>query len=81
MTTSTDQFNEVAQYTRIVATTRTGPRAAWRVVTVDGITRAVGETPAFVLDRAAYWEAYVSAIVSGEQVATEAERAKLGPAA
>jgi hypothetical protein len=48
-------FNEVAQYVRIVKTDApSGPRYA--VVGIDGKTRARGNSPAFILDRASWWE-------------------------
>jgi hypothetical protein len=72
-----ERFNEAARYVRIVPTVATGPRPGWRVVSIDGITRAVGFTPQFVLTRAAYWEQYIAAIVGGAIVATEAELEEL----
>ncbi len=68
-------FNEVAQYVRIVKTDApSGPRYA--VVAIDGTTRARGNSPAFILDRASYWENHYGDPTEATDLAAEAADTK-----
>ena len=70
-----EQFNERAQYVRILPPP-TEFSLAWRVVTIDGRTRATGSSTPFLLDRAELWEARIHAIVGGESVGSFTDEQK-----